>query len=218
MNTDADIEIFPPIVEDERQWLADLWHSEWGGDTMVSRGHVYRLADLQALVAKAVGELVGAATYRFDDAGGCELMSINAVSQGGGVGTRFLNAVEDEARRAGCQRVWLITSNDNLDALRFYQRRGYRITAIYPGAIDEARRIKPTIPIVGDHGIEIHDEIELSKTSKETPPMTELETDRLLLRPYTTPPSRDRRCAFTRCMGMQNRGERDGNFAHPIIS
>ncbi len=130
---------------------------------MVSRGHVYHLTDLKSLVAKIGGECVGAATYRRGDSG-CELMTINAVSQGFGVGTQLLNAVEREARRTGCQRVWLITSNDNLDALRFYQRRGYRITAVYPGAIDEARRIKPSIPLIGDHGIEIHDEIELAKT------------------------------------------------------
>ena len=90
-------------------------------------------------------------------------MSINAVSQGGGVGSKLLTAVEDEARKALCRRVWLITTNDNLDALRFYQRRGYRITNVYQGAVDEARRIKPTIPFAGDHGIEIHDEIELVK-------------------------------------------------------
>lgn len=75
----------------------------------------------------------------------------------------MLTAVEDKARAAGCNRVWLITSNDNVEALRFYQRRGYRITAVYPGAIDEARKIKPAIPLIGNHGIEIHDEIELAK-------------------------------------------------------
>lgn len=163
MNPNAEIHVFPLCDEDDHQWLNRLWQAEWGGDTMVSRGHVYQLIDLQAIVAKANGELVGATTYRFDDAGGCELMSINARSQGGGVGTKLLAAVEGEARKAGCRRIWLITSNDNLGAMQFYRRHRYRITAVYPGAIDEARRIKSAIPIVGEHGIEIHDEIEFAK-------------------------------------------------------
>ncbi len=130
---------------------------------MVSRGHIYQLADLVSLVAKVDGEMAGAATYRIDGRGGCELMSINATRPHAGVGSRLLEAVERAAREAGCRRVWLITSNDNLNALRFYQRRGYRMAALYPGAIDEARRIKPSIPLVGNDGIEIHDELELAK-------------------------------------------------------
>lgn len=140
-----------------------LWQSEWGGDIMVSRGRAHRLADLKTLVAKEGGERVGAVTFRFDDAGGCELTSINAVVQGRGVGTKLLDAAEGEANGAGCRRIWLVTSNDNLSALRFYQRRGYRLTAVYPGAVDDARRVKPTIPLIGEHGIAIHDEFELSK-------------------------------------------------------
>ena len=46
-------------------------------------------------------------------------------------------------------------------ALRFYQRRGMRLSAIYPDSIDRARRTKPSIPLLGHFGIEIHDELEL---------------------------------------------------------
>ncbi|MFO2548681.1 GNAT family N-acetyltransferase [Alicyclobacillus cycloheptanicus] len=152
----------PPLTEEDRQWLTHLWQVEWGGDTMVTRGQVYRLTNLHALVCKVSGKLAGAATYRFDNTG-CELMSLNALTQGSGVGTALVKAVEAEARKTGCRRLWLITSNDNLDALRFYQRRGFRITAVYPDAVDEARRMKPTIPLTGENGIEIHDEIELAK-------------------------------------------------------
>lgn len=166
MNSDAEIRITPPQGEGDQEWLTQLWQSEWCGDTMVSRGHIYQLSEMKSLIAKADGKLVGAITFRFDDEGGCELMSINATTQGGGVGTKLLAALEAEARKIGCRRIWLITSNDNLDALRFYQRRGYRITAVYSGAIDEARRIKPTIPYIGHQDIEIHDEIELTKDVK----------------------------------------------------
>ncbi|EPZ41045.1 MULTISPECIES: GNAT family N-acetyltransferase [Alicyclobacillus] len=160
--SNEEVVITAPQTADDTRWLITLWQEEWGGETMVSHGQVYGLADLQALVARCGHELVGAATYRIADTG-CELMSINATRQGGGIGTKLLAAVEQAALSAGCHRVWLITSNDNLNALRFYQRRKYRMTAVYPGAIDAARQIKPTIPLVGDDGIEIHDEIELEK-------------------------------------------------------
>ncbi|MCL6631897.1 MAG: GNAT family N-acetyltransferase [Alicyclobacillus herbarius] len=158
-----DLDIQPLQTEQDVQWLTALWQAEWGGDMMVSRGHVYRLADLQAIIAKADGQPVGAATYRFDEENGCELMSLNAVQSGSGVGTGLLREVERFAKQKRCTRVWLITSNDNLAAMRFYLRRGYRFVAVHQGAIDEARRLKPTIPLVGDDGIEIHDEIELAK-------------------------------------------------------
>ena len=168
MNRKTDVQVLAPGGQDDYRWLHELWEIEWGGDTMVSRGHVYRLSVLKSLIAKADGNPVGAATYRFDDHDGCELLSINTrpAHQCAGIGTKLLAAVEAEARATDARRVWLITSNDNLDAMRFYQRRGYRFVAVYPGAIDDARRVKPGIPLVGDHGIEIHDEIELAKRLK----------------------------------------------------
>ncbi len=68
------------------------------------------------------------------------------------------------AAAAGCRRFWVLTTNDNVDALRFYQRRGFRLTAIRCGAVDQARRtLKPQIPMIGNYGIPIRDEIELAQ-------------------------------------------------------
>ena len=72
------------------------------------------------------------------------------------------DAIEALARDAGCTRLWLITTNDNVDALRFYQRRGFRLAKLHPGAVDDSRaRLKPGIPKLGDHGIPLRDELEL---------------------------------------------------------
>lgn len=170
--------VMPSTDDGDRLWLADLWRREWGGEVMVTKGQVHQLADLEALIAwdddatnasdvvaasSMLGVRVGAATFRLDGEGGCELMSLNAQREGRGVGSALLEAVEAAARRAGCYHLWLITTNDNLDALRFYQRRGYRLAALYPGAVDQARKAKPTIPLVGERGIPLHDEIELDK-------------------------------------------------------
>jgi GNAT superfamily N-acetyltransferase len=148
--------------EADWSWLADLWRENWGDLVMVTRGRIHRLRDLRALIAWDVETRVGAATYCLEGAE-VELTSLNAVVSGKGIGSALMSAVEDAARRGGATRLWLITTNDNLDALRFYQRRGYRLVRIDVGAVDEARRIKPTIPERGAYGIPIHDEIELAK-------------------------------------------------------
>jgi ribosomal protein S18 acetylase RimI-like enzyme len=88
-------------------------------------------------------------------------VTIDAFERRRGAGTALLEAVVADARAEGASRLWLITTNDNLDSLRFYQRRGFRLAAMHPGAVDDARRLKPTIPQRGEHGISIHDEIEL---------------------------------------------------------
>ncbi len=151
-----------PDTEGDSLWLRDLWVNEWGGDAMISKGRSYTLEDLDVLIAWVDGIRVGAATYHrtMDE---CELMSINAMVENAGVGSALISAVEETAKTAGVRRIWLITSNDNLDALRFYQRRGYRIVAVYPNAVDEARKLKSTIPEMGYYDIPIHDELELEK-------------------------------------------------------
>jgi GNAT superfamily N-acetyltransferase len=76
-----------------------------------------------------------------------------------GVGTALLAAVERKARR-----LWLLTTNDNVDALRFYQRRGFRLAELHPGGVEESRaRLKPEIPETGEYGIPIRDELILEK-------------------------------------------------------
>jgi GNAT superfamily N-acetyltransferase len=143
-------------------WLAELWRTEWGGETMVSLGRVHRLNEQEAVVAWIDGERVGAATY-CPSLWEWELTSINALIEGKGIGSALLDFVESEAIEAGASRIWLITTNDNTRALRFYQRRGYRLVALRAGAVDEARTLKPSIPEIGNDGIPIHDEIELEK-------------------------------------------------------
>jgi ribosomal protein S18 acetylase RimI-like enzyme len=147
---------------DDAAWLADLWRESWGDVIVVSRGRVHRLPDLPALIAWQAGERAGAATYYLNGEA-AELTSLNAVASGQGVGSALIAAVEDAVRAAGARRLWLITTNDNVDGLRFYQRRGFRLVRLHAGAVDEARRIKPAIPKIGEHGIPIHDEIELEK-------------------------------------------------------
>jgi N-acetylglutamate synthase-like GNAT family acetyltransferase len=103
---------------------------------------------------------VGLVTYRLAE-GECELVTINSQRPGAGIGSALLEAVKEAAQKGGCRRLWLITTNDNLEALRFYQLRGFALVAVHRNALEASRRLKPQIPKVGQHGIPLRDELEL---------------------------------------------------------
>ena len=132
---------------------------------VAARGELMRPADHPGYAAlDASGRIVGHAAWRREPDGGAYLVSIDAEPSGAGIGSALLTAVESAARDAGCVRLVLDTTNDNLEALGFYQRRGFRIVAVRPGAVDEARRtLKPTIPELGASGIPMRDELTLEK-------------------------------------------------------
>jgi GNAT superfamily N-acetyltransferase len=127
------------------------------------RAELVDALDHPAVLAWSEGRLVGAATYAIDgDA--CEVLTLHAGVRFTGTGSALLAALKEVARDAGCRRLWVVTTNDNVDALRFYQRRGFRLTALRCGAVDQARlTLKPQIPVTGDYGIPIRDEIELAQ-------------------------------------------------------
>jgi ribosomal protein S18 acetylase RimI-like enzyme len=149
-----------PLTPGDRAWADALLGKSWGGTLMVSRGQVHDLATLPGFVALAGDERVGLATYRI--AGGeCELTSLDSRRERIGVGSALVAAVKEVALAGGCRRLWLITTNDNTHALRFYQRRGFLLVAIHRDALAESRRLKPQIPLLGLNDIPLRDEIEL---------------------------------------------------------
>lgn len=130
MDKNGDIIILAPMSENDFEWLKEQW-LQWGDETMITKGKKHHIQDLDAFIAWVDDIRFGEATYRLgiDD---CELTSINATVQDIGVGSKLLSTVEQMVKQSGRNRIWLITTNDNVDALRFFQRRGYRITAVYP--------------------------------------------------------------------------------------
>ncbi len=152
----------------ERSWIEHYLDGAWGAGQIVSRGRVHDASSLPAFLAVDADAVVGLATYHAD-AAECELVTLDALVRGKGIGSLLLARVREEAIDLGCRRLWLITTNDNLDAIRFYQRRGMRFAAVHPGAVDQARLIKPSIPSVGAYGIPIHDELEFESAPLDAP-------------------------------------------------
>jgi GNAT superfamily N-acetyltransferase len=150
------------LREDERAWAAEVIRERWGADVMVGGGRELRPAELPALVAEADGERAGLATYLIEG-GDCELTSLDALTVGTGIGGALVEAVVDAARAAGCTRLRVVTTNDNLPALRLYLRHGFVLTAVRLNEIAATRRRKPQIPATGHAGIPIRDELELER-------------------------------------------------------
>ncbi len=140
--------------------LRQVWKRNWGDEFMVIHGVVYRPEDLEGFIAYNGPDLVGEITYLIRD-GECEIITLDSEREGQGLGTRLIDAVVEEARKQDCRRVFLITTNDNLNALGFYQKRGFELVRINRGAVNEARKLKPSIPTVGMNNIPLRDEIEL---------------------------------------------------------
>lgn len=144
---------------EDRDWVDRILTERWGGRHMVVHGDVLDASALPALVA---GDREGMATYAVDEQGrSAELVTLDALVPGRGIGTALVEALARRLGDEGVRHLRVTTTNDNLAALRFYQRRGFRIVAVRPGAVDEARRVKPSIPLVGLDGIPLRDEIEL---------------------------------------------------------
>jgi GNAT superfamily N-acetyltransferase len=148
------------LTATDRSWIEPFLRERWGALTVVAHGVTYRPAELPGFVAHEADAPVGLVTYSILGEA-CEIVTIDSVVERRGVGTALVAAVAETARAAGCSRLWLITTNDNLPALRFYQKRGFTLTAVHPGAVTESRKQKPEIPRVGIDGIPIRDELEL---------------------------------------------------------
>ena len=129
------------------------------------RGERVDVLEGPALVATTGDQPIGLASWRIDPgeaAAEVRVLVVSADARGQGVGRALIDAAADALREAGARRAWLVTTNDNLAALALYQKAGWRLSALRPGAIDELRRsIKPSISELGEHAIPLRDELEL---------------------------------------------------------
>ena len=149
-----------PIQTGDKSWIIHLIKDCWFSDTIVAHGTVYSPHDLPGFIAVQGKKNVGLITYQIEG-DQCEIVSLNSIQPSLGIGTILLHAVITIAQQKKCQRVWLVTTNDNMNALRFYQKRGFSLFAIHRNELEHSRKLKPEIPMVGENDIPLRDEIEL---------------------------------------------------------
>jgi GNAT superfamily N-acetyltransferase len=150
-----------PVEESDRPTVEWLTTQLWGAAEVAVHDGLFYPATLPGFIAERGGRIAGLVTFQVRP-GVLEIVTINALDLYQGIGTMLVEAVRAEAKRQGCHQITLTTTNDNIGALRFYQRRGFRIAAVRPGAVDRTRRRKPEIPRTGDFGIPLRDEIDLT--------------------------------------------------------
>lgn len=144
------------------EFVRSTLRTRWGGTHIAVHGDLINAAELPAFVAWRSGERVGLLTFKVHEVDmSWEIVSLDSIVQRRGVGTALLDAVRRYARARVAERLWLVTTNDNTAALRFYQRRGFDLVVLNRGGVENARKLKPAIPTVVD-GIPVRHELVLS--------------------------------------------------------
>lgn len=152
------------ISDENRREVNCFLEEHWFTTTMALRGE---LVDMTAVPGFAVfdnGEMRGLVTYREYGRDAIEILSLDSSDENKGIGTTLLETMVDFADSHDKKRIVLAVTNDNMRALRFYQKRGFRITAVHRDTIEKGRVLKPEIPLIGYNGIPIHTELELERT------------------------------------------------------
>lgn len=159
--TSMEIVKIDEVLKDRvRRFIVD----NWGSEIIVSKGKVHKIDVLPGFVALENEKIQGLITYHIEK-GECEIVSLDSLIENRGIGSELIAGVERAAVELECKRIWLITTNDNIRAMKFYQKRGYDMCGLHLNAVHRAREIKPEIPKVGFHGIYINHEIEFQKNS-----------------------------------------------------
>ncbi|WP_457943772.1 GNAT family N-acetyltransferase [Caproiciproducens sp. LBM24188] len=148
-----------PITKQNRFEVNNFIREHWFTTEMAVRGELVDMTGLDGFVAYENARMIGLITYRLDGKD-CEIMSLDSLKEKRGIGSALMAMVIRTARELHCEKVKLITTNDNLNAMRFYQKRGFDMARLYRNALESARKLKPEIPLIGDHGIPLRHEIE----------------------------------------------------------
>ena len=146
-------------VDGDRAWIDALMVELWCGPTQVANGREYRPAELPGFVAVEEGSIIGYAPFEVvGDT--CWVALLRSLSEGRGIGSALVRAITEEGRALGCVRIAVITTNDNVRAARLYEHLGFQVAEVRPGAVAASRAIKPSIPLFGENGTPMTDEIE----------------------------------------------------------
>ena len=138
--------------------VEDFFIEHWGSSFIISGEEKLYGKDLPGFFSFENDKIVGLLTYHIKD-NECEIVTLNSMVQNLGIGTALINSMIEKAKTIGISRLWLMTTNDNINAMKFYQKRGFVFAGINIDAIKKSRNLGQPIPEKGDFDIPIRDEI-----------------------------------------------------------
>ncbi len=152
-----------PIQAEDQTFISNVVRHVWGDEMIIVHGEIFHTTALDGIKAIIEGQIIGFLHYQYliEE---FEIITFASLKEDIGVGSALIEAAEQTAHDKGCKILSVITTNDNLHALGFYQKRGFHLAALYPGIVNNSREIKPSIPNIGENKIPIRDEIRLEKT------------------------------------------------------
>ena len=150
------------ITNETRELVNKFFMENWFSTDMSIRGEIIDGTKLEGFLLQEDNKIIGLVTYTFFFFF-FEIVSLDSKKENIGIGSALLKEIEKVAIDRNCKKMRLITTNDNLRALQFYQKRGYYLTKLYPNAMEEVRKVKPDVPELGENDIPLRDEIELEK-------------------------------------------------------
>lgn len=152
---------YKEVSNDDRKWVHAFIKKYWSSDKVVVHNTIYYPENLDGFFAEYKSKKIGLITYLIKDKK-CEIVTINSLIENQGIGSNLVELVINDAKKKRCKNVWLITTNDNINAICFYLKLGFYLIKVYPDALTESRKIKPEIPIIGANGIPMRDELEFT--------------------------------------------------------
>jgi len=151
------------ISNRDREWICEILGESWGSSVVIARSVIHQADKLPGLIAEIDGQKVGLLTYTIEPEV-LEIITINVLRKREGVGRALMEEVLRIAKSKGCSQVRVVTTNDNTPAIQFYQAIQFEIVEVRKGAVENSRKLKPSIPLTGFEGIPITDEIELERS------------------------------------------------------
>ncbi len=149
-----------PFEKTDFLWLESQWLETWGSKIMISKGRKIHLEEQRGFIVSEISVPTGFITYCIRDRE-IEITSLLVKREKAGLGKMLLDQMKEMAKISGVNRIWLVTTNDNINSLEFYQKNGFSICGIRENIMNEYRKLKPEIPLTGYNGIPVRDEIEM---------------------------------------------------------
>lgn len=155
------------INNTNRETVTTFLQQHWFTTTMILRGKIIDMTKVEGFFYREENLIIGLITFIvYGDT--LEIVSLDSLKENQGIGSALVKTVLEEAEKLKCKRVVLITTNDNINALRFWQKRGFDMINLFHDAMDISRKLKPEIPLVGENNIPLRHEIEFEIIFPET--------------------------------------------------